>query len=273
MVPAIIGALGAGAGILNNVLGGNAEDEYREQALRAIMGTPAAHAQTITPEQVVSQAGQVSIDPRGREAQLQALQQLTQDATTQGLTPQEQYTMHQIRQQTGQEARANRQAMQSQMAARGMGGSGIEALSRMTNQQSQANQAANMSMQANAQAQQRRQMALQGMSNQAGMLRGQDWNQAMEKAKAQDAVGIYNANNRMGAKQFNANQVTGAWDRNFGVNQAKADALTGRAQAQAGRTSAMGQNIAAATNVAQGIGHGIQTGDWGDYGTEKKKGP
>lgn len=156
----------------------------------------------MTPEQAQnflierSQAEGVTPPPELVAAQFDSLSSLQKIAKEGGLTAMDRAQLDDIRQQVAGEEKANRQAIMTNAAERGVAGSGLEMANRLISQQGAAERSAKMGTDVAALAQQRALNALAQSGQLAGQMRGQDVEEQMNKARAMDAIAQFNANVR-----------------------------------------------------------------------------
>lgn len=150
----------------------------------------------------VSQLSQIQPDQTGRNAQLNALQQMQQVGAT-GLRPEDMAALNQIRQQVAQDTEAKRQQIIQNYQQRGMGGSGAELAAQLQGSQAGSNQASQQGDQVAAQASQRALQALQASGAMGGQLQGADTALAAGKAQAADAFKQFDTQNAAARQQRN----------------------------------------------------------------------
>jgi hypothetical protein len=225
----------------------------------------------------------VSTDPRLKQSQMQALQNMTQIANT-GMSSADQAAYELARRNAASEAQAKQNQILQNMQARGQGGSGAELLASLQNTQSSADRLQQAQLEQAKAAQQARMQALQNQASMSSNVRSQDYNEASALANAKDAISKFNAQNAQNvgtlntqtknqAQQSNLTNAQNLRNNNTGLSNEqqkynkgllqqdftnkrqlagdKANALTGGAQAketQAGQTAGMW------SGVGQGVG-------------------
>lgn len=225
----------------------------------------------------------VSLDPRLRQSQLDALNQMSSYAKS-GMTSADQAAYELARRNAASEAQAKQGQILQNMQQRGIGGSGAELLASLQNAQSGADRLQQAQLEEAKARQNARMAALQQQSNMAAGLRSTDYNEQANLANARDQIARFNAQNAQNVNQMNtqarnlaqqqnltnaqnvrnmntqtANQQQqfnkGLLQQNFnnqmGLAGAKSSALTGAAQSkdmQAGQTAGMWGGI------GQGVG-------------------
>jgi len=242
--------------------------------------------------QDVSKLSQIKEDPGLRGAQTQALQLLQQRGST-GLSPEDRAAYNQIRNQVAKEDTGRRQRIMQQMAERGMSGSGAELAAQLQSAQSSDQALSESGDRLAAMASQNALQALTSAGNLGGQIRGQDFDVNRTRAAAEDELNRFNTSNQVTRQQRNvASQNQGQlfnlteqqriqdentrmlnaerdrqalakrqnWLDRMSQAQAKANALTGQAQAAQQQADATKQNWA---NAASGLG-GLSS-QFGDY--------
>ncbi len=182
----------------------------------------------ITPEQAqTAMVGQsdmnnVSTDPKLRSAQMDALGGL-QDISKSGLTDQDEANLNKIRTQEETASRGARDAILQNAQSRGLGGSGLELLSQMKNQQDSATRDSQRDMDISGQAQDRALQALIAGGTTAGNIQAQDFGQKAQVANANDAIAKFNAQNKQQTNVLNTQANNAAQVANLGAKQTVAN--------------------------------------------------
>ena len=179
-----------------------------------------------------SSFNQIVNDPAFKQAQMQALTGLQDVANQGGLTSIDKARMNDIANQEGVQARGAREAISQNAAERGVGGSGLEFLSQLKNQQSTASDQSNRDTSVAADAQQRALQALVDSGTMAGNIRGQDYSEASQKAAAEDAINRFNAANQQQTNLYNTGVQNQAQATNLAAKQNIADTNTSLANQQ-----------------------------------------
>lgn len=178
----------------------------------------------LTPEDaqaaMVSQSdmNNISLDPNLRKAQMDALGGL-QDISQDGLTAQDEANLNKIRTQENTAARGSREAILQNADSRGLGGSGLELMSQMKNQQDSATRASQRDMDIAGQAQDRALQALIQGGQLGGQIQNQDFNQQSQVAGANDAIAKFNAQNQQQTNVMNTGAHNAAQASNLGMKQ------------------------------------------------------
>lgn len=193
---------------------------------------------------------EVSTDPRLRNAQMSALEQLAGLSET-GLGAEDKAAFNQLRRQVASEAQANQQATLQNAAAQGTLNSGNALMAQLNAGQQAANRGAQGADELAAQAARARREALAQYGNMATTMGQNDFNNQSAVAQSRDAIANFNAQNRQGVNQYNlgnkqnlANQKADTTNQqtmyNKGLIQQKFQNDLGKATGQSGAT----QNIA-----------------------------
>lgn len=218
-------------GILGNVFGAGDRDAAYKASMDAYneiknLGVPPdlaapiilKHMQSagvLTPElekQInigVSQAAQVQEDPKLREAQMDALNQLSERSKT-GLTATDRARLNDVLTQTNRTNEANQNSIIQNMQARGQGGAGAELAARLSAAQNAGNQANSNSLDVASQANQAALQALGQYGNLSGSIRSQDFSNNMAKANASDEFNRFNTQNQINTQQRNVDRGNSA---------------------------------------------------------------
>jgi len=168
----------------------------------------------------------ISLDPVTRQAQLSALNELQGISSSGGMRLNDQAMLDQAMGQVATDAAGRNQAVQQGMARRGMGGSGMELAAKLMNQQNASQLNSQAGLASAGMAQQRALEAIMQGGQLGGQMRGQDWQQASEAARAQDAINQFNTQNSIGAQQRNIAGQNQAQATNLGATQKIADQNT-----------------------------------------------
>ena len=164
----------------------------------------------ITPEDVApilqaeSGLGSITTDPRLRDAQFNALDQLIEIGAAGGLTATDRARINDIVRDENAIERGSREAILQNAQARGAGGSNLELASQLISGQSSADRRADRGFDVAALAEQRALDAIMNAGQLGGNIRAQEFGEASEKAKAQDIINAFNTQNQNQALFFNA---------------------------------------------------------------------
>lgn len=265
----VIAAAGAAAAIAANAIGDAAARGDHEEAMRLRKEAAQKYsavemaqidkilAQKLGPTELAA----MNIDPTGREAQLSALEKFRTLMNNNGQDAQSRMAFMKAQAEAGRLDSGFQGRMQQQMARTGMAGSGLDYASQMQAQQGALQRAAEMQTQAAADAANRSFGAAQQVAGLGGSIRGQDYQQASDRAKAQDEINRWNAeqldataryNNYIEQQKFNnrMSQLQGETGQVIGMANAN--------EAEAARTRAYAaQQGTAIQEGANGIAGGL----------------
>jgi polyhydroxyalkanoate synthesis regulator phasin len=203
---------------LTNIISGGAYDSARSSAEKGAKAFDQVNLPTaeelqyqlyelvnngdMTPEQAKavmqqqSELGGITLDPKLKQAQMEALTQLQDIGQNKGLTDMDRAQLAQIQGEEAAQSRGAREAILQNAQARGMGGSGLEMLSQMKNQQDSATRQSGRDTQVAGMAQQRALQAIQGAGQLGGQIGAQDFGQQAQIAAAKDAINQFNTANQ-----------------------------------------------------------------------------
>lgn len=148
----------------------------------------------------------MQVDPAGRNAQLRALAALANEVDAKGLSEADLMTQRQAEGEANRVAQGQQGAAMQRAAARGMGGGNASLMAQLQAGQAGANTAGMQALGSAAASRNRAMQAAQLMGQQSSLLRGQDYQQASDKAKAQDMVNQFNSSMAMQTQAMNLNQ-------------------------------------------------------------------
>lgn len=227
-------------GFLDNIFGGG-EDERRRagDAMRSVQ-VPTLDDLRIQLEELVLQGElrpeeaqtmlqdpsayeTIQTDPRLRGSQMESLAELQGIVGAGGMDARGKATLEDALGRQRTESRGDQQAILANTRARGIGGSDIETMSRMLASSDAATRGSRAAVDSAALAQQRRDNAIAQSATLSGNIRGQDWNEAAQRASAADAIGRFNAAQRQGVENLNVGNRNAAQATNLGARQEIAD--------------------------------------------------
>lgn len=239
----------------------------------------------------------ISLDPRFREEQMKALEQMSQIAT-QGATPEDAAIMEMARRKAAGEAEAKSQQILMQNQARGMGGSGANLIAQLQAGQSGADRQQEAALQEAARSAQARREATERLGNMSGQMRGQEYGEKADVAKQLDAremalanmnaaVAGRNVGSRNQAQQMNLQNAQNIANQNvnlrnqqqqynkqleqqrFNNEMQKGQAMAGMFGQQAGRYDKRASDTAAGWGqIGQGAGEA-----WYNYDKDQRMQP
>lgn len=282
--------------LLSNLLGGSAGKDDMEMATglsrEAVEQLKQLYVPTVAEQEILlrnpelaglleaeqlqdSRLSNVHVDPRLRQAQMSALEQIAGLSET-GLGAQDKAAFNELRRQASAEAQAQSSAALQNAAARGTLDSGDTLMAQLMAGQQAANRASQGGDQLAAQAAAARREALAMKANMSSQMGQQDFNQKSQIAAAQDAINRFNTQNRQDVNQYNlgnkqniANQTAANANQqemyNKGLIQQKFQNQLSKATGTAGATQNLanmyaGQGQAAAQGQAQMMGSLLNTG-------------
>jgi hypothetical protein len=170
-----------------------------------------------------SQFQKIVTNPTYNSAKLSALNQLQQIGNQGGLRLQDRAALQDAQQQSIDKERGDRMAIQNQMAQRGLGGSGFDVAAQLQAQQSGADRNAQSSLDVAAQAQNRALQSIQSAGDMASKFQGQDFDQAAQRAAAEDRINLFNTQNMQDVQQRNTSAQNQAQYQNLSNQQKIAD--------------------------------------------------
>jgi hypothetical protein len=243
MWPLIAGAITAPiiGGLSGNISASEDADEARRMRQKAIekwneLAVPSIQDQQLslsrfqnagaynpnleqTHNQVSTSFNNIKTDPFVWQAQYQALRRLQDISSQGGMTAEDKDRQFQIHAENARQEKAQRGAITQSMAARGLGGSGMEIASQLQSQQSGANRNAEQSMGVQAMAQKRALQAMMGSGELAGQMERQQFGEQAEAAKAQDMINQFNTRNQQGVAGTNVDRMNQGQQLNLGNSQ------------------------------------------------------
>jgi hypothetical protein len=169
----------------------------------------------------------VSVDPRLKGAQMNALERLSSLAEEGGLSATDRARLADIEADQGRAARGAREALEQGAQARGTAGSGLSLVNQMIANQEAANRASRAGQDTAARAEMRALEALMKSGEMGGQIREQDYREAANRATAQDAINRFNTMNRQGASDYNTQAKNAAGLSNLRERQRITNQNTG----------------------------------------------
>lgn len=187
----------------------------------------------LTPEleQTVTQGNSeyknISSDPRLKDAQLAALNELQDIGSSGGMRSVDKARFNEMTGELNRNEKGNRDAIMMDMARRGQSGSGNDLAAQLMNQQGSAERASQRGMDIKAQAEQQALEALMKGGDLAGNMQSQEFNQKAQAASAQDSINRFNATNRQSVMGSNVDRRNSAQEANLQGTQRILDANVG----------------------------------------------
>lgn len=178
-------------------------------------------------QQQASEFGNIVVDPRGRDAELSALDKMQQLAAAGGMDNQAKAKIAMAQQAAASSAKGQRDAIAQRYAQQGTAGSGSQMAMELLAGQQNADQAAMLGMQAASDAEARALSALEGSAGIGSKLRAADYGQEADRAKATDTINNFNAANSQGVMTRNTGATNAAQAANLAAKQSVADKNVG----------------------------------------------
>jgi hypothetical protein len=199
-------------------------------------------------------------DPVMRSKQLEALAQFD-DLAHDGLSDIDKAAFAKAKNVANQEAKARTDATIADAQARGVAGGGMEFALRQGGDQAALQRANEAALQQSSAAAQQRQLALQAYANQAGNIRGQDYQKNKGNTDVINQFNMANTQSRNATNQANVNAKNSAFQYNQGMktqdynNQlAKINGQTGANSQIANAYAAQGAAEQSDRNALLGLG-------------------
>jgi hypothetical protein len=267
MVPLIVGgAIAAIAPIIGDLIGralsaGDREqaDRYMQQALAQfgpdILKAPGVAE--LTPHLGPSAFEGMRADPGAVAAQREAMTEF--GIRSKGDDLGFRAAVNQAEGHANQLARGQQGAISQAMAARGLGGSAADFAIRAQAGQEAANRASGMGFDAAMEGRRQANQALQNYGAIAGQVRGQDWGEKSDKARAADEIAKLNEMGRV-------NAVQQGFTNQMGLSTARANALGNAANVKNGQAAGTQQQWG---NYGQAVGAGA--GAIGQHITDERR--
>lgn len=219
------GGLGGGTYVILGTLIGNALAAGNFEEAKRLQARAMAELQGLDPQSLARVRAEVGESafrnltepPEGRAAQLRALQRL--EAMGTGESPEDAAAYARAAAEAAAQERGVRMAAMQRLAQRGVGATSGLALAAQQEAAQQATQLASMrGLETAAESRRRALQALQAGAGLAGELRGADYRAASERARAQDIINQFNAQQRMrqaeslyNAQEAKARSMAGAY--------------------------------------------------------------
>lgn len=174
----------------------------------------------------------IQSSPRLKQAQLSALSSLEDLGAKGGMTLEDDANLQKGMSSAATADRGRREAILNQYAARGLGGSGLELAAQMQSTQDASQRQNQAQLDTMASARARALQAIMGGGELAGKIRGQDYSEQADAAKAKDLINQFNTQNMQGVMNRNVNRQNQADEYNLGLKQRASDLNTGVANEQ-----------------------------------------
>lgn len=224
----------------------------------------------------------LSTDPRMRDMALKEMSQMDAISNAGGLDPQSLAAMDQAKDMANSDVQARNGALQQNLQARGMGGSGADISGLIAAQQGGANREHMAAVQNGAAARQRSMEAMGNAAHMANDIGDRDWSRAAQRAGALDSNARFNAEQSLG--KFDAQERQRM--NQMGVQNNYDKIVNGQNAQGAGLWSGFATDIGNVVGMGVGGGGGMGGGAKGqalsqmanynveaprDYGDEAKK--
>lgn len=174
-----------------------------------------------------SEMNGIQTDPNLDKNQMAALAGLEDIVSGGGMSAMDKANLAKIQSEENTAARGQREAILQNAQARGLGGSGLELMNQMQNQQSAATRASQRDLDVAGMAQERALNALMQQGQLSGQMQNQQFNQQAQVAGANDAISRFNAQNQQNQMNQNVAARNDAAARNLGAKQSIADSNVG----------------------------------------------
>lgn len=252
-------------GLFSNIFGksgSDKSDQMRQKAIDAFnnIKTPELSALQvqlsnyveqgkITPEQAEASLlksnafNDIATDPANTAAQKMALTQLQKIGSEGGMTAIDKAQLQDITDTQNQQNKSQNASTMQQAQQRGVGGSGLNQVNRLVNEQGAADRAARAGTDVAASAQQRALQAIQQAGQLGGQMEAQEYGQQANKAAAQNAIQQFNAQTQTANNQYNTGTANAAQAANLAAQQRVADMNTQTHNAQETTNAAANQTL------------------------------
>ena len=184
---------------------------------------------------------QVLGSPQAKAAQMTALSQLQDIGAQGGMTTGDKATLAEINAANAAKERGSREALAMNARERGIGGSGIDMVNQLIQQQSQAGQENLQGLEVAKTAQQRALDAIAQSGQLGGQIESQQFGEEAAKAAAQDAINKFNAANKQNVGELNVAARNTAQAQNLAEKQRIADTNVALANQKAAADAATKQ--------------------------------
>ncbi len=249
-MPWIAPVIAGGMALAGSAKGAAAQNQATEQQLTAYtasvrdleaLGIPSAEAQKIVLEEYRSQGELtpeleesinqgpsayegISTDPRFKEAEMEALDELRGIGSSGGMTLRDQANLEKTMGRISSDEKGRRDAALSGMSARGQLGSGLELAARMGGGQDSATARHLAGVESAASASDRALEAIKSAGSLGSSLRGEDFGEQERVASARDKIAAFNAQNAQSTATRNIDRRNDAMRGNLGSRQDIANA-------------------------------------------------
>ena len=203
----------------------------------------------ITPEEYIAflqeetELNGIKIPEEIKKMQYEALTQMSDIANNGGLDDIDKAKLNEIKGQMLSNASGLQKSTQQQFASRGMTGSGLEAARMLSNDSANIEAASRMGFDVAAEAQRRAMDAIKNKSSMASQIRGQEYGEQADKARAQDAINNYNTRIKQSVSDANIRDRNAAEADNLRERQRISDMNTGIRNQEATQNAGARQQV------------------------------
>ena len=178
---------------------------------------------------------------KGNEAQLSALEEMSNIVENKGLTAQDRAKVADIQEQMGTTNRGAQEAILQNAAERGISGSGLEMAARLKAEQGAASDASRAGLQTAADAERRALEAIIQQGSLGGQVNEQDFAKQAKIAEAKDLISRFNATNQQNVGLTNTATRNAAQASNMAEKQRISDVNVGNENTNRVRNSQLKQ--------------------------------
>lgn len=172
-----------------------------------------------------SKMGDISTDPKYKEAELAALREL-EDQSQNGFTARDKADMARTENEVNRANRGRLGAIQQNMQARGMSGSGMDLVAQMQSSQD-ANEIASLrALERDGLMQDRKSQATMNLGQMSSNLQSRDFGQEASKARAADEINRFNTANSVENARYNNSGMNDTANQNWQRDNATRDRNT-----------------------------------------------
>jgi hypothetical protein len=161
----------------------------------------------------------ITLDPALKQNQMSALDSLMDIGNSGGMTMADKANLSHIASDEMTQQRGQRDSIIQNAQQRGLGGSGLDLMAQLQNQQDSATRQSQKDLDVAGQAQARALQALQQGGAMSGQMMDQSFNQQAQKANAQDAISKFNAQNQQQTNMANTAAHNQAQASNLATKQ------------------------------------------------------
>lgn len=172
------------------------------EKMRIVLEEPQLVGQLIAEAQGPSAYEEIQIDPRLRQAEMSALEMLSQRGK-EGLTEEDRIAFRQLQDQVAADEQARQATIAAQMEQQGLSDSGTSLAAKLASSQAAAQRQTQQASEMAKAALEAKRGALTQAGQVASQMGTQQFAQGAQKASAQDAIAQFNLINRMNVQQQN----------------------------------------------------------------------